>query len=131
MLKMLVVILIGGSLSAALLGAAASLTVNGGALQAGTDATLECDSTGVTLEFNNTDTDASDAETVTIKNIHDNCVGATAYVTIAAVSTTCGVIAANGPGADDNTINCDPTPDVPVSTTSVTVQIIGGGSTPP
>lgn len=127
MLRTVLAIIIGASVSAAL-GAAASLTLNSGALQSGTDTTLQCDPDSVIIEFLNEDSDGSDAERVKIKGIHDNCIGAKLYFAAGSTWTDCGPITNSG-SLNNREVMCNP-PDFPVTTTNVAVSIIGGGSTP-
>jgi hypothetical protein len=51
MKRLIVALLVGGMVFGTVLGVAASLGVNGGFLQAGTDDSLECDGEGVTLKW--------------------------------------------------------------------------------
>lgn len=127
MFRTVFAIIIGASVSAAALGAAASLTVNSGALQSGTDTTLQCDPDGVIIEFLNEDSDGSDVERVKIKGIHDNCIGAKLYFAAGSTWTNCGPIPNSG-STNNREVMCNP-PDFPVTTTNVAVSIIGGGST--
>jgi len=52
MKRFLIALLVGGALFAAIFGAAATLDVQGGAIQVGTESDLSCDTTGVTVTFN-------------------------------------------------------------------------------
>lgn len=52
MKRILIALLVGGALFAAVFGAAASLAVGGGTVQVGSDATLACDTNGVTVSYN-------------------------------------------------------------------------------
>jgi len=52
MKRFLIALLVGGAVFAAVLGAAANLSVGGGTVQVGSDGTLACDTTGVTVSYN-------------------------------------------------------------------------------
>ena len=71
-----------GALSALAIGSAAALGVNGGAIQAGEDVTLVCDSDGVQVLGWGLETDDGKVYSVRIGGIADACQGNALYVKV-------------------------------------------------
>ncbi|MDO8616232.1 MAG: hypothetical protein Q7T33_10955 [Dehalococcoidia bacterium] len=114
MKRLIGALLVGGAVFGTVWAAAATLDVDGGTLQMSSAVDATCDSTGVTLGYLFSDSDAdpaTDNDMVTeaqVGGIHDDCVGDVLTVELFAGSTKCdeaeATIAANGIGSDDNSL---------------------------
>jgi len=103
-----------GALSALAIGSAAALGVNGGAIQAGEDLTLTCDSDGVQVLGWGLETDDGLVYSVRIGGIADTCQGNALFVRV----TDGGVSVASG--------NVDPLLPAHTGAGQVVVSIPGG-----
>jgi hypothetical protein len=117
--------------------AAAAVSVVASNLQEGTDSELRCDTSGVTVEFIDTDNDPSTVEDAKVHLIDNLCDGGvlgnqpTMYVTANPGGEACPPTTIPLSGATSISCTFGPTSPSVATTTSVTVQIIGKGLTPP
>lgn len=87
MLRILVIVSLVGALLATALGAAAQLDVEGGAIQAGSDTSLQCDTDGVQVLGWGLETDTGQVNFVRIGDIDEACVGNDLFVNITSGGT--------------------------------------------
>lgn len=107
MKRLIVALLVGGAVFGTVLGIAASLGVDGGTIQAGSDTELRCDTDGVRVDGWGLETDDGKVYFVRIHDIHTDCVGDDLFVNITDEGTKIAggnaVIPADGTGGDDDT----------------------------
>lgn len=82
MKRTIVALLVGGMVFGTVLGLAASLGVNGGTIQAGSDTELRCDTNGVRVDGWGLETDDGKVYFVRIHDINPACSGADMFVNI-------------------------------------------------
>lgn len=82
MLRFLMVLAVAGTIMAGAFASAAALGVNGGAIQAGVDATLYCDADGVTVAGWGLETDTDSVNGVRINGISTLCSGNDMFVKV-------------------------------------------------